>query len=169
VSKWNKFLVHDAFNVKKINTGFTLLRICRVFFSCGEVGVFHWNDCWLVSTSCPNTQDSSPIMMVKIKWGHFLPVPWVQCRQECGVPFGHCSVTLAQILLQCAACWSHPTKFARTFHTTVRNAANIVNRSSSVFQDSLSHFCHIFGSGSGLRLSRTLFIIDWHPSFLIKA
>jgi len=43
---------------------------------------------------------------------------------------------------------------------------NVANHSSSVFRDSLSHFCHVFGRGSGLSSSRTLFVIDWHPSFL---
>ena len=48
------------------------------------------------------------------------------------------------------------------------NVANIVNRSSSVFQDSISHFCHFFIRGSGRRPSRTLFIIDWFHPFLIR-
>jgi hypothetical protein len=46
------------------------------------------------------------------------------------------------------------------------NVANIVNRSSSVFQDSLSHFCHFFGRGYSRRPSKTLFIIYWYPSVL---
>jgi len=43
-------------------------------FSCffgHEVGVFHWDDCCVVSGSCPNTQDLSPVMMVEIKLGSF--------------------------------------------------------------------------------------------------
>jgi hypothetical protein len=30
------------------------------------------------------------------------------------------------------------------------------------FQESLSHFCHIFGRKSGRMSSRTLCIIEWH-------
>jgi hypothetical protein len=46
------------------------------------------------------------------------------------------------------------------------NVANVVNLSSSVFQDSLSQFCHIFGRGYGRRPSKTLFIICWHQPVL---
>jgi len=38
------------------------------------------------------------------------------------------------------------------------SVANVVNRLSLVFQDSLSHFCQIFNHGSGRRSSRTLVI-----------
>jgi phenylalanine-4-hydroxylase len=37
-----------------------------------------------------------------------------------------------------------PTHYIRQFD----NVTNIVNHSPLVFQDSLSHFCHIFGRGS---------------------
>ena len=40
------------------------------------------------------------------------------------------------------------------------NIANVVNRSSSVFQDSLLHFCCIFGHGFRQRSSRMLFVIN---------
>ena len=39
-------------------------------------------------------------------------------------------------------------------------------QTSWFFQDILSHFCHILSRGSCRRSSRTLFIIDWHPSVL---
>ena len=34
-----------------------------------RVGVFHWDDCCLVSASYPNTQDSSPVVMLEMKLG----------------------------------------------------------------------------------------------------
>jgi hypothetical protein len=101
-----------------------LISHCSEFVAFSSVavklGVFHWNDSWLVSASCPNTQDSSPVMVMAIKLGSFWPVSSAQCRKQCGVPFDYSSVALAQILLQCASCGSHPTKFAGTFHTTAR-------------------------------------------------
>jgi hypothetical protein len=38
------------------------------------------------------------------------------------------------------------------------NVAEVMNRSSSIFQDSFSHFCQIFSCGSGQRSSRVLVI-----------
>ena len=40
-------------------------------------------------------------------------------RQQFGIPFDHCSAVLAQILMHCAQCWDHLTKFAGTFHMIV--------------------------------------------------
>jgi hypothetical protein len=73
--------------------------------------------------------------------------------QQCGRYPGNHAWT--QMSLQCVACSAHATEFADTLHTT-----NSVNRSPSVFQDSLSHIYHIFGRGSFQMLSRTLAIID---------
>ena len=53
------------------NTNLTVLQTCHAFFGCGEVGVFHWDDCCFVAGSCPNTQVSSPVKMVEIKLGLF--------------------------------------------------------------------------------------------------
>jgi hypothetical protein len=58
LSWWNKFLVHYAFYVKKTNQhslGITPNILC--FFGRDEVGVFHRDNCCVVSGSCPNTQD----------------------------------------------------------------------------------------------------------------
>jgi len=42
LSWWNKFLMHDAFNVKKqTKIELKLLRTCCAFFGRSEVGVFH--------------------------------------------------------------------------------------------------------------------------------
>jgi len=46
-----KFLVDNAWDVKKINMNFSLLRIWRPFFVCGEFGDIHWDDYCLVSVS----------------------------------------------------------------------------------------------------------------------
>jgi hypothetical protein len=41
LSWWNKFLIHDAFSVKKqINIDLTLFQTCA-FLGWGEFGVFH--------------------------------------------------------------------------------------------------------------------------------
>jgi hypothetical protein len=38
---WNKFLMHDAFGVKKINIDLTLLQTCYAFLGHSEFGIFH--------------------------------------------------------------------------------------------------------------------------------
>jgi hypothetical protein len=136
----------------------TLLQMCALFAH-GEAGVFHWDGCCFVSGLYPNSPDSSPVMMLEIKLGPFS----AQFRQQCIIPFDHCSSALAHILLQCASCWACLTDFAGTFYTTVRQCCKH-RESSPVFQDSLLHFCHIFVCSSWMSF-RTL-LIDWHPSIL---
>jgi len=56
----------------------------------------------------PKHLHSSPVMMVEIKLASFLPCSSSSLQtgmQWVSVPFDHCSAALAQILLQCAACW----------------------------------------------------------------
>ena len=67
----NSFCMMSSMS-KKIGDDFTLLQTClHAFFGRNEVGVLHWDDCCLVSVSYPNTQDSSPVMMLAIKLGLF--------------------------------------------------------------------------------------------------
>lgn len=84
-SWWDKFLMHDAFSVKKKTNQhwLTLLRTCA-FFGHGEVGVFLWDECCFISGSYPNTQDSSPVMMLEMKVVLFsaCSLRWVQTAMQ---------------------------------------------------------------------------------------
>jgi hypothetical protein len=75
--------------------------------------------------------------------------------QQSGHKF-HCNVPHVELLR-----WNSLTSSILQFD----NVTNIMNRSPSVFQDSLLHFCDIFDRGSCRRSSRMLVIVHWHPSF----
>jgi hypothetical protein len=60
--------------------------------------------------------------------------------------------------MQWVACWAHKAEFADTFHTSDWLRTKHCKLLPSVFQSSLSHFCHICCSGSCQRSHRTLII-----------
>ena len=138
LSCWNKFLTHEQS---------TLISHCCQFVALSSVAVKSWSlplrrllPSLSVVPKHPRCLTSSDVGdEVRLVFGSFLELS------------ADSNVQHVDLIQQ--------NSLAR-FIRQSDNVVNIENRSSSVFQDSLLHFCHIFGRGSGRSSSRTLFIID---------